>query len=132
MTRIDIPPAEWPDFCERFSRRHRGQLAATFVKGTGDTAATRCTARELSFAAVTIHPNRRDITLCLGEGKLHVTECVHEVASLFMLEGDDGAETGLWIDRPDDSAIMLTVHATDRLDVPGGSAQVPTPSQPMA
>ncbi|MGY6215530.1 hypothetical protein ACW73L_10250 [Methylolobus aquaticus] len=132
MRRVDIPPAEWPDFCERFSRHHRGQLATTFVKGTGDSAATRCTARELPFAGVTLDPNQRDITLCLGEGKLHLTECVHEVASLFMLEGDDGAETGLWIDRPDDSAIMLTVGATDPIEVPGGRAKAQTPSQPMA
>ncbi|WP_139556398.1 DUF5335 family protein [Methylotetracoccus oryzae] len=132
MRCVDIPPTEWADFCERFSRRHRGQLAATFVKGAGDTAATRCTARDLPFAAVTLDPNQRDITLCLGEGKLHITECVHEVASLFMLEGENGAETGLRIDRTDDSGVMLTMHATDLGNVRGGHAKALTPSQPSA
>jgi hypothetical protein len=132
MKPIDIAPSNWPGFCEDFSRRHRGQTATTFVLGSGAAAATRCTARDLPFAAVTLDANQRDITLRLGDGKLHITECVQGVASLFMLQGDDGGEAGLRIDRTDDSAIMLTLSATAPRDGRGGGATVPTSSQPTA
>jgi hypothetical protein len=132
MKRVDIAPTNWPGFCEAFSRHHHGELATTFVLRPGDAAATRCTARDLTFAAVTLDANQRDITLRLGDGKLHITECVHGVASLLMLQGDDGAEAGLRIDRTDDSAIMLTLRATPPLDGRDGAARVPTTTQPKA
>ena len=115
MKSIDISPELWPTFCEDFSRQHRGWLVTTSVlDGVSQTPLPerdQChihpTARDLPFAGLTLEPNGQDLVLLLGEGKLHVSEPIHRVRRIVMLETDDGAHAGVRIEKSDETGVLV-------------------------
>lgn len=115
MKSIDITPDQWPRFCEDFSRQHRGWLVTTSMleraslipPASLDDAKAHRTARDLPFSGISLEPNHRDLTMLLGEGKLHVSEPIPDVARIWMLETDEGAHAGLRIDKSNDTGVLL-------------------------
>ncbi|MBM4201068.1 MAG: hypothetical protein FJ189_07265 [Gammaproteobacteria bacterium] len=109
MKCIDIAADQWPRFCDDFSRLHRGWLVTTrVVEGVSRVPVpTRCTARDLPFAGLSLEPNQRDLLMRFGEGKLHISERVRGATRLCMMRSEDGADAGLQIDKADDTGILL-------------------------
>lgn len=130
MKTTDIPSEQWPRFCEDFSRQHRGWLVTISILDPvsrmpvaefegGDE---RRTARDLPFAGLSLEPNQRDLSMLLGEGKLHVNERISGVTRICMLETDEGAHAGLRIEKSDDTGIMLRFRVAARPDSLDGIA----------
>lgn len=122
MKSTDIIPEQWPQFCENFSRQHRGWLVTTSIlERSSDAPVTEIdeshahrTARDLPFGGLSVEPSGRDLVLLLGEGKLHIYEPISDVVRIRRLETDDGGDAGLRIDRSDETGVLLTFRVAAR------------------
>lgn len=122
MKSTNIVPDQWQRFCEDFSRQHRGWLVTTSILERSshvpaadiDESRAHRTARDLPFGGLSLEPNRRDLMLLLGEGKLHVTEHITDVIRIGLLETDEGAHAGLRIDKSNDTGVLLRFRVAAR------------------
>lgn len=122
MKSTDITADQWPRFCEDFSRQHRGWLVTTGTLERAhripeeelDDGSWHRTARDLPFSGLSLEPNHRDLVMMLGEGKLHISEPIHQVTRICMLETDEGAHAGLRIEKSNGSGVLLRFRVAAR------------------
>jgi len=106
-----VPRQEWPLFCERFSRRHRGWLTTLEV---GRAALADC----LPLWEVSVEPRGAgtDILVTLGAGDRAMIHRVARAEAVVTLRAADGSETGLRLDPAGGRSTFLSFRPSPGAD----------------
>lgn len=109
MPEREIEPSRWPEFCDGYSRQHRGWLAslASTVAGDCDRALRSPQARDLGFEGVHPGDGRGALVIRLGDGAAHLTHEVRAVRRLISDESTEGMHRGLRLEGEDGSTTCL-------------------------
>jgi hypothetical protein len=105
----EIESGRWSEFCDGYSRQHRGWLASLGSSESGDCnrVLDSAQARDLRFEG--LHPGGAEDVLVvrLGDGRGHLSHEVRGVARLISEETTDGVHQGLRIESVDGSTTCL-------------------------
>ena len=123
MKREDIPPDRWQDFCNEFSRRHKGALVTVDVIGKlpsrgkqGQHAGEYIVADEMPLQGIAVEQKGDDTYLfvTVGEGRDGITHRVVDPSKMCFEQTDDGAHTCLNISSKAGQTTRICFQATVR------------------
>lgn len=107
MHTIEIPPKQWSDRLDEFSRTHEGWPVALDI--LGESIGAQAEFGLLSLAGVTAEPSfggTISITAALPAGGL-LTHRIHAPVHVFIEETDGGADAALEIESADGTKAIL-------------------------
>lgn len=112
MGRKRIEPAEWPEFCDSFSRLHRGWTATIGVMDTAvlelaEEVEPHAVAVDLPFQGISMEPSGSGLVILLGEHHHRYTHDVPGPGAIYLETFVQGAHKGLRIDAVDGRTTLL-------------------------
>jgi hypothetical protein len=122
MSARDIPRDEWGQFCERFSRQHRGgRVTLESVAPFGDT---RMLAHELPLQGITLDKagsHQAEIVVTVGQDSgEQLTHAIAAPARLLFWETEAGAHEGLDIASADGQVTRIRFRVPILLEAMDG------------
>ncbi|MGH2523652.1 MAG: DUF5335 family protein [Anaerolineales bacterium] len=105
----EVPRSEWADFCDSFSRQHRGGLATIEMARPG--AAPQTIADELPLRGLTLNSKSHEadtLLVTLGQhGDERLTHAITQVVRLCFDVTEAGAQAGLTFESADGTITRL-------------------------
>jgi len=102
MSAHEIPREDWSQFCDRFSRQHRGGRVT--IESVAPNGQTRVVAHELPLQGITVDKagGKPEFSIIVGqESGEQLTHAIAAPARLLFWETDAGAHEGLDIESAD-------------------------------
>ena len=109
MAYQEIPPEQWRDFCDEFSKQHEGWLITVdIVDETGETD-RETLAEEIPLWGVTVDEvqEQTEVHIIAGDQPRHVTHVIRDPATIAFEQNQEGAHTGLRIDTRDGPSVVV-------------------------
>jgi hypothetical protein len=124
-----IPSEQWQDFCQTFSRAHRGWLIRMWVANTASLQAgasenADMVIRDLALQEIASETrgDRTDLVILTRDQDSHVDHSIREIVSITLERDADGAETGLLIESADARSALLRFRTPARPETLDGLA----------
>ena len=124
-----IPSEQWQDFCQTFSRAHRGWLIRMWVANpaslqAGASENTGMMIRDLALheIAAETRGDRTDLVILARDQDSHVDHPIREIVSIMLERDAEGTETGLLIESADARSTLLRFRAPARPETLDGLA----------
>lgn len=124
-----IPSEQWQDFCQTFSRAHRGWLIrmwvanqATLQAGASENADIVIRDLALQEIATETRGDRTDLVLLTRDQESHVDHPIRDIVSITLERDADGTETGLLIESADARSTLLRFRTPARPETLDGLA----------
>lgn len=133
QTMREIPRAQWPSFCEEFSRSHQGWLAtlgtiASDVLLANPEAAedeVEIAVNEKLFQGITSETrgDKLELFISLGQRPDHITHRISQPQRIRLEQTAEGAHRGLQIDAANGQATLLRFRAAAQLETLDGLSE---------
>jgi hypothetical protein len=121
VSACEITRQEWAEFCERFSRQHRGgRVTLESVASSGET---RVVAHELPLQGITLDKASGQAEIVVTVGKDSGEQLTHAIAApdhLLFWETEAGAHEGLDIESADGQVTRIRFRVPILLEAMDG------------